>query len=135
MDGPDRHRIRRWRIGEDEVLRSFRREDLLEFTDSTYRPENMVVVVAGDIETDNIRTAIERHWGGVPRGRVIKEKSDEEPARHELRFHRMRGDIQQRIMVAGFHAPPYRSADSPALAALDPSGSGQGPSRRRPYSS
>src|SRR5207248_84431 len=41
----DRHRIRRWRIGEDETLRALRRNDLLAFLEQTYRPENISLAI------------------------------------------------------------------------------------------
>src|SRR6266511_4242792 len=50
----DRHRIRRWRIGHDETLRGFRRKDLVEFIEATYRPENIVLTVVGDVDSDRI---------------------------------------------------------------------------------
>jgi predicted Zn-dependent peptidase len=34
-----RHRLRRWRIGSNEVLRSIRRENLLRFFETLHRPE------------------------------------------------------------------------------------------------
>jgi predicted Zn-dependent peptidase len=51
------HRIKRWRIGSNEVLRNIRRDDLLAFFDTLYRPENLIVAVAGDVDLD-ARSAI-----------------------------------------------------------------------------
>jgi zinc protease len=63
----DRHRIRRWRIGSDDILRSFRREDILAFIEQTYRPENIVLSVVGDVDTNGVLQAVEREWLEMPR--------------------------------------------------------------------
>jgi len=114
----DQHRIRRWRIGPDEVLRALRREDLLAFIEQTYRPENIVVSIVGDVDAQQARNVVARYWGEMPRGQLRKEMSPEEPERSEFRYRRMRGDIQQRLLEFGFHAPPLLDADAPALMAL-----------------
>ena len=43
------HRMRRWRIGSNEVLRNIRRDDLISFFQSLYRPENIIVSIVGDV--------------------------------------------------------------------------------------
>lgn len=114
----DRHRIRRWRIGSEETLRSFRRDDILAFIENTYRPENIVVAIVGDVDTERALEAVGRYWSALPRGILLKEPSPEEPEREEFRYERMRGDIRQRLVQLGFHAPPLLHPDSPPLMAL-----------------
>lgn len=115
----DRHRIRRWRIGDDETLRSFRHDDLVQFVAQTYRPENIVLSIVGDVDTQQAHDIIERYWGKMPRGTFVKEASPPEPPRQGFRYHRMQGDIQQRLLTFGFPAPPVLHADAPALFVLD----------------
>jgi zinc protease len=112
----DRHRIRRWRIGSDEILRSFRRDDILAFIDQTYRPENIVLSIVGDVDAGRVLDAVAREWAGMPRGELRRETSPEEPDRAEFRYHQMRGEIQQRLLEFGFHAPGLLEADAPALS-------------------
>ena len=69
----DRHRIRRWRIGEDETLRSFRRDDLMEFMAQTYVPDNMVLSIVGDVDWKEALAAAERHWGDMEHRPLRKE--------------------------------------------------------------
>lgn len=114
----DRHRIRRWRIGPDEVLRALRREDILAFMEQTYRPENIIVSIVGDVDAGQALRLVERYWGAMPRGELRKEMSPEEPERDGFRYRRMRADIQQRLLEFGFHAPPVLDADAPPLMVL-----------------
>ena len=115
----DRHRIRRWRIGEDETLRGFRRDDLAEFISQTYVPENIVVSIVGDIGAEAALSLAERYWGDMDRKPLRKEESPAESARDEFRYHRMTADIQQRLLVFGFAAPPLLDPRTPALMTLD----------------
>lgn len=114
----DHHRIRRWRIGPDDVLRALRHEDLATFVEQTYRPENIVVTIVGDVETKETLAAVERCWGSMPRGVLQKEASPSEPEHAEFRYDRMRGDIQQRLLEFGFRVPPLLHADAAPLMVL-----------------
>src|SRR5687768_15754697 len=111
----DRHRIRRWRIGEDETLRGFRHDDLLEFLGQTYVPGNMVLSIVGDVSPAEAFRFAEDHWGEQEPIPPRKDESPQEPVRDGFRFHRMTGDIQQRLLVLGFHAPPVLDENTPAL--------------------
>jgi zinc protease len=115
----DRHRIRRWRIGEDEVLRSLMRDDLTEFMRGSYGPENIVICVAGDVEPESILDEIGRNWNAIPQSGLGLDDSPAEDRPRDFRYHRMTGDIQQKLLVFGFHAPDILSADAPALVVLD----------------
>lgn len=114
----DEHRIRRWRIGSDETLRSFRREDILQFVEQTYRPENIVLTIVGDVQADEAIAAAERYWGQLPKGNFVRDDSPVEPVRTGFRWSRMKGAIEQRLVEIGFPAPPILHKDAPALSVL-----------------
>ncbi len=111
----DSHRIRRWRIGEEETLRSFRRDDLLQFIQNMYRPENIILSVVGDVESANFASLIDRYWGEMPRGVLRKDASPMEPERRGFRYQRLEADIRQKLFVIGYHAPHMLHEDTPAL--------------------
>src|SRR3954465_13866048 len=52
------HRIKRWRIGSNEVLRNIKRDNLLAFFETLYRPENIIVSVAGDVTHEEALAAV-----------------------------------------------------------------------------
>jgi zinc protease len=113
-----RHRMRRWRIGSNEVLRSIRREALIEFFQGLYRPANMIVAVAGDLTTERVFDAVGNAFGSIPAGEVRKERGAAEPVQREFRFSESRGDIRQSYSVLGWHTPGEQSEDEPALEIL-----------------
>jgi zinc protease len=113
-----RHRMRRWRIGSNDVLRSIRREALIEFFRGLYRPANMIVAVAGDITRERAFDAVGSAFGSIPAGEVRKERGAPEPPQREFRFSESRGDIGQSFSVFGWHTPGEQSEDEPALEIL-----------------
>jgi len=54
-------------IGLEETLNSFRRENFLEFYHRCYRPDLMVVVVAGDFEVAALEARIREDFGPLPK--------------------------------------------------------------------
>jgi zinc protease len=54
------HRMKRWRIGSDDVLKSVTREQLQAFYQTFYRPENTVLVVVGDVNTNQVIPQIQQ---------------------------------------------------------------------------
>ncbi|MES1169012.1 MAG: pitrilysin family protein, partial [Oleiharenicola lentus] len=54
-------------IGLDETLNSFHRENFLKFYRRCYRPDFMVVVVAGDFEAAALETVIRSTFGDLPK--------------------------------------------------------------------
>lgn len=113
-----RHRIRRWRIGSNEVLRDIRRDHLLAFFETLYRPENIVVSICGDFTHQEVLDVVSRSFGELPRGALVKERGPEEPPQTEFRFDETSGDIQQSWSVFGWHVPGIDHPDNVALDAL-----------------
>jgi zinc protease len=56
----DVHPIRRWRIGTEQGLKRLRREDVWAYYRNLYRPSNIILVIAGDVEPARARELVER---------------------------------------------------------------------------
>lgn len=112
------HRMKRWRIGSHDVLRDIRRDDLMAFFETLYRPENIIVAVVGDVDHQEVADAVERTFGQLPRGVLKKERGPSEPEQREFRFAESRGDIRQSYSVTGWHTPGEKHADEEALEVL-----------------
>ncbi|HXN36252.1 MAG TPA: pitrilysin family protein [Opitutaceae bacterium] len=72
---PYRHPI----IGYRDVFAAVDRKALLSYYTERYVPNNIVVVVAGDVEAAQARALVERHFGGVPRARLAPVLVPAEP--------------------------------------------------------
>ena len=114
----DKHRMRRWRIGTEAGLRSLTREDFLAFHQNLYRPENIILVVAGDVDKRVALNEIEKYYKDFERGILKKVTSPPEPRQTRFKYRQLRGDIQQSYLELAFHAPPLLHPDSYALEIL-----------------
>lgn len=112
------HRIRRWRIGSNEVLRNIRRDDLVRFFETLYRPENIILVIAGDVSAGEALPLVERTFGTIPRGRLKKERGPAEPPQAAFRFGRSEADIKEGRTEFGWHTVPENHADEVTLDVL-----------------
>ena len=64
------HRLKRWRIGSDAVLQAATREQLQAFYQTFYRPENTVLVIVGDVNTNQVIPQIQQlyaNFGATPK--------------------------------------------------------------------
>jgi zinc protease len=113
-----RHRMKRWRIGSNEVLRNIRRDDLIRFFETLYRPENIIVSIAGDVSAGEALAIVQRTFGTIPRGQMRKGRGPAEPAQTGFRFGRSEADIKEGHTVFGWHTVPEKHADEVTLDVL-----------------
>ena len=76
----DRHRFRRWRIGEEHALRALTRERMLRFYRNYYKPRNTILVIAGDVDTGEALQHVTRLYGSAPDEPVDRDVGPEESA-------------------------------------------------------
>jgi len=113
-----KHRMQRWRIGTEQGLRALTREDFLRFHRDLYRPDNVILVIVGDIETAEALQQVEKYYGHFEKGDLKKETSPEEPPQNEFRYRLLTGEIQQSYLAMGFHTPDVMHPDTYALEML-----------------
>lgn len=114
----DVHPIRRWRIGTEEGIRRLTRQDVWEYYRELYRPSNIVLVIAGDVDPDRTFQLVEEHYGPMPAGEVVTEPTPEEPELEGLRFRELSGDITRTYHAWGWRTPGVLHPDTPALDLL-----------------
>ena len=114
-----RHRIRRWRIGEEDVLRNLTREKLLDYYWSRYTPSNCIVSIVGDIDVDRTADLVELAYGGwdLPPGDIPDGPSEpDESTEPVLRVHL--DDIEKATLAVGWKTVAYGHEDMFALDML-----------------
>ncbi len=112
----DAHRIRRWRIGHPETLREFRRDDLKQFVADNYTPDNMVLTVVGDVDTEAVLSAARSLWGDVGAKRqaartVSRRSPASRPALSALDWRHQTTPADVYPARARYAAPGRRPAD------------------------
>lgn len=70
-------------IGTPEVLKSFPRQRLLDFYTKWYRPDQMAVVVVGDIDAAEMQKVIAQRFGAIPAAKGSVEAIDRAVPAHD----------------------------------------------------
>ncbi len=98
--------------GQDENLLERSREDILAFWRSAYRPDNMTVVICGDVDPDQTFALITEKFGQAeyPAGPLdaevsLVENPPTEPAHEHCRLRLEYGDIQRAYAKLIFRGP------------------------------
>lgn len=113
-----RHHLGRWRMGTPEQVRAMDRDAMLRYYTDNYRPGNIVLVVAGDVDTGAVLERIDELFGAMPRGEIRRVSSPPEPPVDGLRYRQETADITQSYLAVGFHAPPACHVDEAAAEVL-----------------
>ena len=105
-------------IGWMSDISSIERGDLLAYYKRYYSPDNAVIVVAGDVEAEEIYRKIARWFGEIPAGRgTASVASEEPPQRGEKRVYLEREARLPYVLIA-YHVPNFPHPDSAALEVL-----------------
>jgi zinc protease len=112
------HRMKRWRIGTPESLRSFTRDHLYDYFRKYYQPTNIVVTIAGNFDEQQMADRVEGSWGMLKGLELQKDFGPSEPEQISLRHSTVKGEATQSYLHWGFHVPGVLSKDGPALEFL-----------------
>jgi zinc protease len=111
----DRQRIRRWRIGEPDRLRSFTRDDLLAFYRTYYHPGNTILSIVGDVDPDATLSLVETYYGALPDRPIVRDRGPAERSAPGLRYRQWEGDIAQAQLLFGWRTAGTLDPDTPLL--------------------
>ena len=90
-------------------------DDARQFWQRWYTPANAAVVVAGDVDVDEVRALAEKYYGNIPRRAVPPRKPRDEPAQQGERRLVFKAPAQQAYVTLAFRVPRLESLEpSPA---------------------
>ena len=112
------HPYRQPIIGHRDVFASVTREDLLGYYRTRYVPNNLVVVIVGDIDLAAMRTAVDQHFGAAPRARLAPVLVPDEPAQLGPRTEQRFEEVEITRGVLAWPIPGMAHADAPVLDLL-----------------
>lgn len=91
-------------IGWGHEIEGLAREDALAYYRRFYRPDNAILIVAGDVETEEVRALAETHYGKVPAG------AGPSPRRQRVREPEIRATRHVRLEDAKVEQPTTQRA-------------------------
>lgn len=108
-------------IGWMHEMEQLNRADAVAFYNQYYAPNNAVLVVAGDVDADEVRTLAEATYGAVPRGPALPPRVRPAEPQHDTQRTVTLAD--PRVGIASFSkswiVPTYRTAENGEAEALD----------------
>lgn len=115
------HPYKRGVIGDPAQLNAASLEDVVAFHATYYRPDNAIVVVAGDLEVDQTMEWIERYFGSIatPGGRIPRVSVVEPPQHTERTYTYRAANIPLPAVEEAYHIPPAAHPDAAALDVLE----------------
>src|SRR5262245_10696816 len=114
------HRMKRWRIGTPEGLRALTRDDVVDYVKKYYRPSNIILSIAGQVDVEDTINAVVRLYGGAADGDtpLERDKGPDEPEQKGVRYGWQRGAIEQSHVAMGFHTAGVLSDGARPLEVL-----------------
>jgi zinc protease len=110
----------RWTpIGNMDHLKAARSNELQEFFNTYYVPNNATLVIAGDFELDQAKKLVKAYYGWIPKAPAPpRDQIKTEPEQTEARSAEANEAVPLTVMMIGYHIPPYTSDDNYALSVL-----------------
>ncbi|MCB1515039.1 MAG: insulinase family protein [Hyphomicrobiaceae bacterium] len=109
-------------IGWEHEMKTLSREDALTFYKHYYAPNNAILVVAGDVEADEVKGLAEKFYGSIKPVEGIANnrfRPDEPPARAPRRLTLEDARAGQPSLHRSYLVPSYRTAEKGDAEALD----------------
>ncbi|MBN1268341.1 MAG: insulinase family protein, partial [Kiritimatiellae bacterium] len=111
---PYRHPV----IGHEDIFRTITRDDLAGFVRENYVPDNMITVVAGDVDIRGAEAALRETFGAFQRRARPPVILPAEPAQVAPRFARKTGAYEVTRLAWSYPATDLAHPDTPALDVL-----------------
>jgi zinc protease len=106
-------------IGWLRDLETMTRDDLHGHYLKYYVPNNATLVVVGDVDTEQVLSRVNHHFGSIPSGRTLTRVPAVEPAQQNERRVHLRKEGTTAYWRAAYHAPAVCDADFFPLLFVD----------------
>jgi zinc protease len=115
------HPYRRGVIGSPDELNAASLDDVVAFHATYYRPDNALLVVAGDLDVDEALAAAERWFGRIPTppGPIPRVQAVEPPQTEPRTFTYRAANVPLPAVEEAYHIPEAAHPDAPALDVLE----------------
>ncbi|MBI1911679.1 MAG: insulinase family protein [Deltaproteobacteria bacterium] len=113
------HTYRRPVIGTMETVKTFTREDMVRTFKKWYIPNNMTLVIVGDVDKDQALAAIKKEFKNFEKKPDPHTKRPLEPVQKELRTEQLTQQIKEAHLGMAFHIPDIKNNDTYAIDVLE----------------
>ncbi len=106
-------------IGWMSDILSWKRDEINSYFHTYYAPNNAVLIVTGDFESEKIMELIRKYYADIPRGTPPPAVTTSEPPQIGPRRVQLRKAAQIPSFLAVYHVPAVSDPDFPALSLLE----------------
>jgi len=112
------HPYKRPVIGYTEIVKTFTREQILDFFKKWYIPNNMTLVVVGDFDKNKALDAVRNSFKDFKSGPEPHKARPQEPLQNELKTTISSDEIKETHLGIAFHIPELSHPDAYAIDVL-----------------
>ena len=105
-------------IGYEDIFKAATHKDLVSYFHNNYTPDNMIVVVVGNVPAAEMRQTLESTFAGFSRRPSDRAVLPTEPPQVAPRIARQTGNYEVGRLMWGYHATALNDPDTPALDVL-----------------
>ncbi len=105
-------------IGQKKDLDSASLDDVKEWFKSYYGPNNVTVVIAGDINTDSVYQKVKKYFGAIPASPPIARQSEWVAKMTGIHYQTAQDRVPQARLQKTWNVPQWGTADATYLALL-----------------
>jgi len=105
-------------IGFMSDIKSWDIQDIKDFHNIYYQPKNAVIVVAGDINEEQVFKYAHKYFKKIKNKEEIPKVHAKEPKQDGAKLVNIKKDSQVQIISIAYHIPNFESKDQVALSAL-----------------
>ncbi len=102
-------------IGSMEDLNAATLDDVKDWFRQYYGAANAVIVIAGDVDAEDARARVERHFGHIPAGPPLARQKEWIPELRGIRRHRMKDRVPQARLYKFWTMPGIGSTEAEEL--------------------
>lgn len=113
-----RHSYRWTPIGDMEHLRAAAVNELQDFFNTYYVPNNAILAIAGDIDVARTKQWVKKYYAWIPKGPDPVRLAETEPKQTAAKQAKVPAPVPLPAVVIGVKTPAYASEDQYALAML-----------------
>jgi predicted Zn-dependent peptidase len=105
-------------IGFTKDIENWSIEDIRDFHSTYYQPKNAIVVVAGDIDKDEVFASAKKHFANIKNTKELPKEYMVEPKQDGAKRVEISKESEVEMVAIAYHIPNFKDKDQVALSAI-----------------
>ncbi|WP_373070636.1 M16 family metallopeptidase [Sulfurimonas sp.] len=105
-------------IGFMNDIQTWTIDDIKNFHETYYQPNNAILMVTGDIEADKVFDYAKKAFGSIKNKVIVPEVQAIEPTQDGAKRVMIKKDSEVEIVAITFHIPDFKHEDQPTLSTI-----------------